>query len=152
MMKPYSNPLNERAETLEWRIYDSLDKSYISEFDRTKEDLYNVPNPFKNAKEVCILNCSSGEPLITVKKEFKTIGDILKTIEEYMDKPIVLKDHDQISNLYSYIGGFFCPDERLKYIKMFENGKLKPKKILGTHIYFDRLYLEDNMIRYNTGS
>lgn len=137
------------ANKLEWKLYAPLSESYAVDLLDSKEQLFAKPNPFPEITKIVILSFS-GIPLIVVEQKCETIGDILKTIERNMNKPIIYSFDERyfLAELYKYIGGFWDKQERLMYIKRLEDGGLKPKDILANYVFFGGLYSKDNMIWY----
>jgi hypothetical protein len=137
------------ANKLEWKLYKPLSESYIKDDSISKEQLFAQANPFPEITKIVVLSFS-GIPLLVEEQKCETIGDILKTIEQNMDKPIEYSfdQRDFFPEIYKYIGGFWDKQERLVYIKSLEDRELKPKDILANYVFFGGLYAEDGMIWY----
>lgn len=136
---------------LEWKLYQPLSESFIEDDSITKDQLFGQANPYPTATKIVVLSFS-GVPLVVVEKRCQTIEDILKTIEENMDKAIEYSIEGEmryLPELYKYIGGFWDRKERLEYIKKLEDGELKPKDILANYVFFGGIYSKDDMIWYN---
>lgn len=138
------------ADKLEWTLDEPLSESYISDDSISKEQLFAKSNPFPEITKIVILSFS-GIPLVVVEQKCETIGHILKTIEQNMDKPILL-ERVNLAEIYKYIGGFWDKQERLMYANRLEDGELKPKDIIANYVFFEGLYSKDNMIWYECGS
>ncbi len=138
------------ANKLEWKLYQPLAESHITDGSISKGQMFAQANPYPTATKIVILSFS-GVPLVVAERRCQTIGEILKTIEENMDKVIeysMMEEMKYLPELYKYIGGFWDRKERLKYIEKLEDGELKPKDILANYVFFGGLYSEDDMIWY----
>lgn len=106
---------------------------------------------------VVILSHRDGDkryPALTEPIKGDTIKALLKAIEKGMNRTIEAGDRSKKSPyyfeksqkypfpekniiVYQKISGYFDSSNRLKYVKKFENGTLKPHELYGDHIYFE---------------
>ena len=73
-------------------------------------------------------------PNIYIDIKGDTLKDLLKSIEKGMDTKI--KNNVETNFIYNSISGFTDSKMRLRLINLYEHNKLKPKDLLGDHIFF----------------
>ena len=97
------------------------------------------------------------QPLITMKLSGKTIGNVLTVFNkgiksivrsDYNNKELILKGRSMNDIIYSYIGRFNSRDERLKFIRDYENGKgVKLWELCGDCCLYKRIEYDGHYVR-----
>lgn len=136
----------------------------IKKGDKVAIIVYN-PASFINYPYIKKNKCNEEIAVLTEPILGKSIvKNVLKALERGLNRPI--KPGDRKKNydyslddkynknliIYSKIGMFFDANMRMKLIKKYESGKLKPYELLGDHRYFEGMEKKGNILYFYTGS
>ena len=132
---------------ISWNITKPLSTAVIYARDDTT---IPVPTSILNKKkkilkgDSVVLVWNGQEPIITTPVHGTTLKSIFTSVEKGMMQNIPANQN--VINIYSAIGNFLRKPDRLKLIKKFESGKLKPVDLVGDHQYFEGNITKKNHI------
>jgi hypothetical protein len=95
----------------------------------------NQEIPINKGDEIVVLYDDSKPVLVTkYKKSDRKLKSVLAHLYKVLDTEMEI-DNDIAEVVYSRISGFYRSEMRLELINKYEAGKLKPKDLLGDHVF-----------------
>ena len=131
----------------------AFDKNYEPDHEKTKV-IMNKKVPIKRGDKIAVLYVNH-EPYLVTKwnKKDGTLKEVLEHLYDALDTPLE-PNWEETKGIYERISNWFKSEDRLELVRKYENGELKPKELLGDHLYFEGMGREGSSknIWVSTGS